>query len=181
MHCKSKGNKLCIFKYMCVSSFDSFDPVQCTVLYILIYIDMCIFRLFRPYWMYCTVHSICINVHVFRLFRPYSMYCTVHSYIYSCVRLLTLSYILYYTLYELHCFFRLFRPHTVNSYNFLNNGPIFNWFIPLELSQSHLLISGFICSILLIRSKESKETAWLYSTVYAFRSKESKDTKDRNE
>ena len=76
-------------------------------------------------------------------------------------------------------FFRLFRPHTVNSYNFLNNGPIFNCFIPLELSQPPPFISVFISAILLIRLKESKETAWLYSTVYAFRSKESKDTKDR--
>ena len=67
----------------------------------------------------------------------------------------------------------------VNGYNFLHNGLIFNCFIPLESSQSPLFISGFIFSILLIRSKESKETAWLYKTVYAFRSKESKDTKDR--
>ena len=65
----------------------------------------------------------------------------------------------------------------VNGYNFLNNGPIFNCFTPLELSQFPLFISGYFSSILLIRLKESKETAWLYSTIYAFRSKESKDTK----
>ena len=69
----------------------------------------------------------------------------------------------------------------VNGHNFLHNSLIFNCFIPLESSQSPLFISVLISSILLIRSKESKETAWLYSTVYAFRSKESKDTKDRNE
>ena len=54
---------------------------------------------------------------------------------------------------------------------------IFNCFIPLESSQSPLFISGCFSSILLIKWKESKETAWLYSTVYAFRLKESKDTK----
>ena len=29
-------------------SFDSFDPTECTVLYIPIYIHVCVFRLFRP-------------------------------------------------------------------------------------------------------------------------------------
>ena len=88
---------------------------------------------------------ICIIVSFFRLFRPHSMYCTVHN------------------IYNIHYseLLSTLRPHTVNSYNFLNNGPIFNCFIPLELSQPHLFISGFIFAILLIRLKESKETAWL--------------------
>ena len=149
----------CTFLYILIcASFDSFDPIECTVLSILYALMFMSFDSFDP--IQCTVLYILIYIHVY-VFRPYPTYCTVHCIIVS--------------------FFRLFRPHTVNSYNFLNNGPIFNCFIPLELSQSPLLISGFICSILLIRSKESKETAWLYSTVYAFRSKESKDTKDRNE
>ena len=65
----------------------------------------------------------------------------------------------------------------INSFKFLNNGPIFKCFTPLESSQSPLFISGCFSSILLIGSKESKETAWFYCTVCAFRSKESKDTK----
>ena len=56
--------------------------------------------------------------------------------------------IIYTVLYTVLCiivsFFRLFRPHTVNSYNFLNNSPIFNCFTPLELAQSPLFISGCI-------------------------------------
>ena len=144
--------------------------------------------------MYCTVHSyIFWCVHLSTLSTLLNvLYCTF--YMHWCLRLSTLS-----TLFNiLHCtsfdlakkkwtfwLFIAILLHLstlstwmhVNGYNFLNNGLIFNCFIPLESSQSPLFSSACFSSILLIRSKESKETAWLYSTVYAFRSKESKDTK----
>ena len=140
----------CTFLYLLMcASFDSFDLIECTVLYILYALMFTSFDSFDP-----------IQYTALYIFRP----CKKEMYILT-----------------IYCYFltslTLSTWMHVNGYNFLNNGLIFNCFIPLELSQSPLFSSACFSSILLIRSKESKETAWLYSTVYAFRSKESKDTK----
>ena len=111
MHCKSKGNKLCIFKYVCFifrlfrpcsmyctflyvlicASFDSFDPIECTILSILYALMFMSFDSFDP--IQCTVLYILIYIHVyvFRLFRPYPTYCTVHCIVHYSELLSTLS------------------------------------------------------------------------------------------
>ena len=132
------------------TSFDSFNPLMLTLMYITIH---------------STVHSIGWKESKMVTLMYITIQSTVHSIgskgskdahfdVYYSIQYSTFNRVkrvkrcsFWYTLW----------PHTVNGYNFLNIGLIPNCFTPLELSQSPVFISGFIYSLLLLRLKSWKK------------------------